>query len=132
MRAGALVPSLQHQPPVVHAVVVVEVREERVRDVDGAMAALDQPMMRAGTVIPDDQIGADLDQVAGALPRQRRRRRAGAEQRDGQRLRRRGRLCGVIIRGRERRGQARRGRERADEFPAIHDQRPPAVCGCCA
>jgi len=46
----------------------MEVREERVRDVDRAMAALDQPMVRAGAVIPDDQIVADLDQVSRALP----------------------------------------------------------------
>ena len=32
---GTLIPSLQDQPAVVHAVVVVEMREERVRDVDG-------------------------------------------------------------------------------------------------
>ena len=66
---GALVPSLQDQPAVVHAVVVVEVREEGVRDIDRAMAALDQAMMRAGAVIPDDEIAADLDEVARALPR---------------------------------------------------------------
>ena len=81
----ALVPSLQHQPPVVHAVVVVEVGEERVGHVDRAMAALDQALMRAGAVVPDDEIGANLDQVSGTLPRQRGRRRAGAEQRDGER-----------------------------------------------
>jgi hypothetical protein len=59
----------------------VQVREERVRDVDGAAAAFDQPLVRAGAVIPDDHVAADFDQVAGALARQRRRRRAGAEQR---------------------------------------------------
>ena len=65
---GALVPSLEHQPPVVHAVVVVEVGEERVRRVDRAMSALDQALMRARPVVPDDEIVADLDQIAGALP----------------------------------------------------------------
>ena len=49
------------------------------------MAALDQPLMRAGTVVPDDQIAADLDEIARALAGQRRRRRAGAEQRDRER-----------------------------------------------
>ena len=39
--AGALVPALEHEPAVVHAMVVVQVAEERVRHVDGAMAALD-------------------------------------------------------------------------------------------
>ena len=36
----ALVPALQDQAPVVHAMVVVEMREERVGDVDRTMAAL--------------------------------------------------------------------------------------------
>ena len=51
----------------------------------GAMAALDQAVMRAGTVIPDDQIAADLDEIPRALSRQGRSGRAGAEQRDAQR-----------------------------------------------
>ena len=85
----ALIPALQDQAPVVHAMVVVEMREERVRDVDRTMAALQQPVMRAGSVVPDDHVVADLDQIAGALTVQRRRWRAGAEQRDAERLRRR-------------------------------------------
>ena len=35
--------------------VVVQMREERVRDVDRAMAALEQPVMRAGAVVQDDE-----------------------------------------------------------------------------
>ncbi len=41
-----------------------------------------QPMMRARTVVHDEQVVADVDEVAGALPLERRRRRAGSEQRD--------------------------------------------------
>ena len=79
---GALIPALEHEPAVVHAVVVVQVGEERVRGVDRAMPALDQALMRAWPVVPDDEIVADLDEIAGALTDQRRRRRAGAEQRN--------------------------------------------------
>ena len=78
----AHVPALEHQPRVVHAVVVVQMAEERVGDVDGAMPALDEPVVGAGAVVHHDKVAADLEEVAGALPRQRRRRRAGAEQRD--------------------------------------------------
>ena len=107
---GALVPALQDQAPVVHAVVVVEMREERVRDVNRTMAALQQPVMRAGPVVPDDHIVADLDEVAGALTIQRRRRGAGAEQRDAERLRRRGRRGRLRVRigVRQRRRRRRR------------------------
>ena len=52
---GALVPPLEHEAAVVHAVVVVQVREERVRHVERAVPALDQPMVRAGAVIQDDR-----------------------------------------------------------------------------
>ena len=72
----ALIPALQDQPAVVHAVVVVEMREERVCDVDRTMAALQQPVMRTGSVVPDDHIVADLDEIARALTVQRRRWRA--------------------------------------------------------
>ena len=43
----ALIPALQHQAAVIHAMVVVQVREERMRDVNRTMAALQQPVMRA-------------------------------------------------------------------------------------
>src|SRR5262249_55250241 len=79
---GALIPPLQDQASVVHAMVVVEMREERVADVDRPVAALQEPVMRAWPMIPDDQIVADFDQVARALTLERRRRRAGAEQCD--------------------------------------------------
>ena len=81
----ALVPALQHQPPVVHAVVVVQMAEEDVRDVDRPMPALEQPMMGAGAVIENDRLAADLDEVAGALPVERRRWRSRAEQRNAHR-----------------------------------------------
>src|SRR2546427_1079944 len=91
----ALIPTLQNQAPVIHAMVVVEMREERVRDIDRTMAALKQSVMRTGSVGPDDHIVADLDEIAGTLTIQRRRWRAGAEQRDADRSRR----CRLIIRG---------------------------------
>ena len=99
--------------------VVVEVREERVGHVDRAMAALDQPVMRARTVIPDDEIAADFDEISGALPRQRRRGRAGAEQRDGQRSRRF--RCGAGACAWSAAAANRRGGERGDEVSAFHD-----------
>jgi hypothetical protein len=97
---GALIPALQHQAPVVHAVVVVEMREERMRDVDRATAGLQQPVMRTGSVVPHNHVAADLDEIARTLTVERRRRRAGAEQGDAERLRRgrgcsRLRLCGT-------------------------------------
>ena len=66
--AGADVPALQHQARVVHAMVVVQVGEQRVRDVGRREAALDQPLMRAGPVVQHDRLVADLDEIAGALP----------------------------------------------------------------
>ena len=65
---------------VVHEVVVVQVREERRAHVHGAAAALDQPVMGAGTVVENERFAANLDEVAGALALERRRRRAGSEQ----------------------------------------------------
>jgi hypothetical protein len=78
--AGADVPALQHQAAIVHAVVVVQMGEQRVRDLGRREAALDQPLMRAGPVIQHDRLVADLHQIARALPFRRRRRRAGPEQ----------------------------------------------------
>ena len=78
----AQVPALQHEARVVHAVVVVQVAEERVRHVDGATPALEQPVVRAGAVVDHEDVAADVDEVARALPRERRRGRAGAEQGD--------------------------------------------------
>jgi hypothetical protein len=95
---GALIPALQHQAAVVHAMVVVEVREERVGDVDRPMAALQQAVMRTRSVVPDDQVVADFDEIAGALSCERRRWRAGAEQGDAERLRRRRRRGRLTIR----------------------------------
>jgi hypothetical protein len=57
----ALVPALKDQTAIVHAMVVVEMREEGVSDVDRTMAALQQPVMRAWPVVPDDQIVARFD-----------------------------------------------------------------------
>ena len=78
----AHVPALEHEPRVVHAVVVVQVAEERVADVDGAMAALEQPMVGARAVVHHDEVAADLEEIARALAAERRRGRAGSEQRD--------------------------------------------------
>lgn len=44
---GAHVPALQDEARVVHAVVVVEMAEERMRHVAGPSRALEKPMMRA-------------------------------------------------------------------------------------
>ena len=65
--AGAHVPALEHQARIVHEVVVVEMREERARDVHGAASALDQPLVGAGTVIEDQRVARHLDEVARAL-----------------------------------------------------------------
>ena len=91
---GALVPSLKHQAAVVHAVVVMKMREECVGDVDSAMPALDQAVMRARSVIPDDEVRADFEEVARALPLHRRCRRSRPKQCDRQRLGGRRRCAG--------------------------------------
>ena len=105
--------------------VVVEMREERVCDIDRPMTALQQPVMRAGSVVPDDEIAADFDEIAGALTLQRRRWRAGAEQRDAERLRRR--RCRLIIRGARDRGRGRR-RQHRDELASFHGE-PSYILG---
>ena len=55
------VPALQHQARVIHAVIVVQMGEQRVRHVGRPEPALDQPLMRAGTVIQNDRLVADLE-----------------------------------------------------------------------
>jgi hypothetical protein len=62
-----LIPALEDQPPVVHAMVVMKMREERVCDVHRTMSALEQPVMRARSVVPDDHIVTDFDEITGAL-----------------------------------------------------------------
>ena len=121
---GALIPTLQDQAPVIHAVVVMEVREKRVGDIDGAMAAFDQAMVRAGAVIPDDEIGADLDQVSGALPVERWRGGAGPEERDAEGPRRPRRCRGGALVGRSARRGDRSCCDRRDEFPSVHGLPP--------
>ena len=84
--------------------------------------------MRARTVVPDDEIVADLDEVARALPDQRRRRRSGPKQRDRQRLRlgRRLRPARLV---RHVGGNGRRDGKRRDELPALHrDVMLPQAC----
>ena len=57
----SLVPPLQHEPPVVHAVVVVQMREERVPYVDGPVAALEEAMVCARPVVHHDEVVANLE-----------------------------------------------------------------------
>src|SRR5687767_14560365 len=97
----------------------MEMRKERVRHIDGAVAALDQTVMRARTVIPDDQIGADINQVARALSLERRRGCSSAEQSDRQRpRRRRGPGAGGLISGGAGDGSGSDS-QRSDEVPAV-------------
>jgi hypothetical protein len=42
----------------------MQVAEERMRHVDGPAPALEQPVMRARTMIQDEQIASDLDEIA--------------------------------------------------------------------
>ena len=62
-----------------HSVSVMQVAEESVGHVGRPLADLDQPLMGARPVIEEDEIVADLDHVARALPIDRRRRRAGSK-----------------------------------------------------
>ena len=62
--ARSLVPPLEHEATVVHAVVIVKMGKERVCYVDRSMSALDEAMMRTRPVVPDDEIAADFNQVA--------------------------------------------------------------------
>ena len=55
---------------VVAAMVVVQVREEQVRDAGRGDAELEQPMMRAEAVVEHQHIRADIYDVAGRLPAQ--------------------------------------------------------------
>src|SRR5688572_21224741 len=95
----ALVPPLEHEPRVIHAVVVVQVAEEGVGHVNGAMPALHQPVMCARTVIHHDQVRVHREEIARTLPRQRRRRRARAQQRDSQRVRPTYTFPGIFVEG---------------------------------
>jgi hypothetical protein len=78
----ALVPSLEHQAPVVHAMVVVKMAEERVGHIHRAPPAFEQPVMRARSMIHDDDVAADFEEIARALSLERRIGRPGSEQCD--------------------------------------------------
>jgi hypothetical protein len=80
--AGAHVPALQDEPRVIHAVVVMEVAEERMRHVGPPAPAFEEPMMRPRTMIQYEQIATDLDEIAGALAFERRRRSPSTEKSD--------------------------------------------------
>jgi hypothetical protein len=67
----ALIPPLQDEPPVVHAMVVVEMGEEGMRHLDRPASGLQQPVMRARAVIPDDDVAAGFAEIAGTLTVQR-------------------------------------------------------------
>jgi hypothetical protein len=60
----------------------MQVAEERVPHVDGAVPALDETMVGAGAVVHHDEVVADFEKVAGTLPFERGRRRSGPQQRD--------------------------------------------------
>jgi hypothetical protein len=118
----ALVPALQHQATVVHAMVVVQVREERVSHIDGAVPGLEQPMMRARSVVHDDEIVADFDEISGALSLERRGRGSGPEERDRRRFRGGGRGDGLTrpdgLIGKDR--SSRRCRNGAEKGSPLH------------
>ena len=78
----AHVPTLQHQSGIVHAVVVVQMTDEYVRDVHGPAPTFYQAVMCARSMVHDDDITSDLDEIAGALPFQGRRGGACSEQYD--------------------------------------------------
>src|SRR5262249_34934206 len=48
---SALIPALEYEPRVVHAVVVMQMREEHMPDVDRAVSALEEAMMCARAVV---------------------------------------------------------------------------------
>jgi len=77
-----LVPALEDEARVIHAVIIVQVAEERVPQVDGAATTLDQPMMGAGAVVHHDEVIANLEEVARTLPLERWRGRSCSQQRD--------------------------------------------------
>src|SRR5262245_8226500 len=78
----AHIPALEHEARVVHTMIVVQVADERVAHVYGAMTALDEPVVRAGSVVHHDEVASDFDEVTRALSRERRRGRPGSEQCD--------------------------------------------------
>ena len=77
---GPHVPALENEPRILHAMVVVEVAQEDVGDVHRPGARLDESVVGSGPVVHDDAVVADLDEIAGACPLERRRGRSGAEQ----------------------------------------------------
>jgi hypothetical protein len=70
--AAALVPARQQQPRVVNAVVVVQMRKELVRHVNGLMTGFEEAVVGAATVIEEQQVVTNFDHVA-ALIRSRER-----------------------------------------------------------
>ncbi len=75
---GALVPARHEETHQIEAMVVVQMAEKHVRHIDRALAGFEQPVVRARTVVHDDDVGTDFDEVAGTRALQRRRRRARA------------------------------------------------------
>src|SRR5436190_861448 len=80
--ASTAVPPCEEQPGEIHEVIVVQMREECVRDFGCPPSGLEQTMMAAGSVVENDDIVGDFQDVAGAHALQRRRRVSGPEQRD--------------------------------------------------
>src|SRR6185437_16215764 len=77
--ARALVPSREYQARIVAAVIVVQMAEEQVRDACRRDAKLEQPMVRAKSMVENDDVLTDLDNVAGAHAPQGWRRRPGSQ-----------------------------------------------------
>src|SRR5262245_56095351 len=73
------IPALEDEPRIVHAVVVVQVTDERVAHVNGPMPALDEAVVSAGAVIHHNEVVADFDEITRTLSLERRRGSSGSE-----------------------------------------------------
>ena len=66
--ARANIPALQHEAPIVHTVIIVQVGEQRVGNGGSLEPSLDEPLMGAGAVVQHDRLAADLDEIPRTLP----------------------------------------------------------------
>lgn len=126
----ALVPALKYEAGVVHTMVVVQVREERVVHIDGAVPALDEPVVGAGPVVHDDDGFADFEEIPRTLPFERWRGRTGSEQRDLEGLPRQLRIRQACLKAHGSRG-SREGGDEGSSFHLMPPSRWPSVFGLC-